>query len=185
MAEPRDIQYRRMVSSIARELSAYNVEEIAYVRLTGKEDTTKYSAANPAASALDLLKTLERWGVFSMENINGLKEVVMDAGRKDLVDQINNFTVEESISKHTCLKKLFVKNRQRNKGRQKTDDSPTEELAGKFQDPDRRVLVEAERKASQMLRCSKIAQELAQIRKTSQDGGRRASAPTLTTGEGE
>ena len=111
MVESRDIQYRRMVSNIARELNVADVEQIAYVRLTGREDTTKYSAANPTASALDLVKNLERRGDYSVNKTNGLKEVVMDASRKDLVDKINDFEVQES--------KCSMKARPRNERRQK------------------------------------------------------------------
>ena len=180
MAVSRDIQYRRMVSNIARELNAADVEQIAYVRLTGREDTTKYSAANPTASALDLLKNLERRGDFSVKNNNGLKEVVMDASRKDLVDKINDFGVQES-TKHKCLQKLnFVKTLPRSKGRQKKDVLPMEELAGKFQDREQWVLVGGdERKAAQTLQRSEIAQELTQ---TSQDS---REPPTLATKGGD
>ena len=173
MAVSRDIEYRRMVSNIARELNAADVEQIAYVRLTGREDTTKYSAANPSASALDLLKNLERRGDFSVNNTNGLKEVVMDASRKDLVDKVNDFGVQES-PKHKCLQKLnFVKPLPRSKGRHKKDALPMEELAGKFQDREQSALVAGdEDKAAQILQCSEIAQELTQIRKTSQDSSR-------------
>ena len=137
MAVSRDIQYRRMVSNIARELNAADVEQIAYVRLTGREDTTKYSAANPTASALDLLKNLERRGDLCVKNTNGLKEVVMDTSRKDLVDKINDFGVQES-TKHKCLQKLNPL--PRSKGRQKKDVLPTEELADKFNDREQWVL---------------------------------------------
>ena len=137
MAQPRDIQYRRMVSNIARELSTSDVEQIAYVRLTGKEDTTKYSAANPAASALDLLKTLERWGDFSENNTDGLKEVVMDARRKDLVDKINDF-IKQDRPKNKCFKKI---NCVKNKRRPKIDVLLTEKLASKFQDSEEWVII--------------------------------------------
>jgi hypothetical protein len=179
MAESHDIEYRRMVSNIARELNAADVEQIAYVRLTGREDTTKYSAANPSASALDLLKSLERWGNFSVNNINPLKDVVKDARRNDLVEKINHFMIEESTKSKYLEELNFTKNRPRNKGRQNDDTSPAEELAGRFQDPGHRVFIVDRRKAPQILQRSDIVQELkTRTRETSQDNGGLTSAPT-------
>ena len=187
MAESHDIEYRRMVSNIARELNAADVEQIAYVRLTGREDTTKYSAANPTASALDLLKSLERWGSFSVNNINGLTDVVKDARRNDLAEKINHFIIEESNTKSKYLKELnFTKNRLRSKGRQNDDISLAEELAGKFQDPGDRVFIVDRRKPPEILQRSDIVQELkTRTRETSQDNGGLTSAPTAAMEGGE
>ena len=183
MAQPHDeIPYRRMVSNIARELSTSDVEQIAYVRLTGKEDTTKYSAANPAASALDLLKTLERWGDFSVNNTDGLKEVVMDARRKDLVDKVNDFIKLDRPKNNNCnqcLKKLnFVtKNRLRNKGRPKIDVTLTEGLGSKFQvSEDWAIIAGAEGSDG-------AAQEL--LREIAQKSSRLATSSTHATEEGK
>ena len=85
----RDIHFRRMTSSIFRRLSAEDVQQIAYVRLKGKEDTKKYSAVRPQASSVDLLESLEQYNYFSQDNIEGLKEVLRDAGRVDLVKQVD------------------------------------------------------------------------------------------------
>ena len=186
MAESHDIEYRRMVSNIARELNAADVEQIAYVRLTGREDTTKYSAANPSASALDLLKSLERWGSFSVNNINGLKDVVKDARRNDLVEKINHFMIEEGTKSKYLEELNFTKNRPRNKGRQNDDTSLAEELAGKFQDPGHRVFIADRRKAPQILQRSDIVQELkTRTREISQHNGGLTSASTAATEGGE
>ena len=85
----RDIHFRRMASNIFRRLSAEDVQQIAYVRLKGKEDTKKYSAARPHASSMDLLESLEQYNYFSQDNIEGLKEVLRDASRVDLVKQVD------------------------------------------------------------------------------------------------
>ena len=110
MDEPQVIAYRRLVSYIATQLSPTNVEHIAYVRLTGKEDTTKYSGAKPTASALELLVTLERRQCFYYGNIGGLVEIVEDVNRNDLAK-----VIEEHRSRWTrrSAKPVVMKRKQR------------------------------------------------------------------------
>ena len=90
-AQSREIGYRRMVSNLFRELGSEDVQQIAYVRLKGKEDITKYSAAKQTltgSTALDLMQALERHDVFSQDNIDGVVETMKDAQRNDLVKKI-------------------------------------------------------------------------------------------------
>lgn len=126
----REISYRRMVSNIFRQLSAEDVQQIAYVRLEGKEDTTKYSAAKQTAKALDLMQILQRYGFFSHDNLDGLKDVLKDANRSDLVKQV------ETDMRKLKLSPCHVKNKRfRNNGRQKSAEvlaTPTEELADRL-----------------------------------------------------
>jgi hypothetical protein len=101
----REVAYRRMASNIFLKLSRENVQQIAYVRLRGKEDTTKYSAtAAKPAGPLDLMEALEQHGLLCQDNIDGLKEVLKDANRTDLVSAVEK---EMGIPKTCCLKRVF------------------------------------------------------------------------------
>lgn len=92
MSHTQSLAYRRMVVAVARELSAKEVKEIAYIRLTSVEDTSKYTSNPPTALGVDLLHTLERLGVFSQENIKGLVDIVAkDVERHDLVKKVKNY----------------------------------------------------------------------------------------------
>ena len=83
-----EILFRRTVSNTFRRLSVQDVQQIAYVRLTGREDTRRFSAAKPQAMSLDLMESLEQYGYFSRENVKGLAEVLKDANRTDLAEEI-------------------------------------------------------------------------------------------------
>ena len=83
-----EILFRRTVSNTFRRLSLQDVQQIAYVRLTGREDTRRFSAAKPQATSLDLMESLEQYGYFSRENVKGLAEVLKDANRTDLAEEI-------------------------------------------------------------------------------------------------
>jgi hypothetical protein len=83
-----EIFFRRTVSNTFRRLSVQDVQQIAYVRLTGREDTRRFSAAKPQAMSLDLMESLEQYGYFSRENVKGLAEVLKDANRTDLAEEI-------------------------------------------------------------------------------------------------
>ena len=83
-----EIFFRRTVSNTFRRLSVQDVQQIAYVRLTGREDTKRFSAAKPQATSLDLMESLEQYGCFSRENVKGLTEVLKDANRTDLAEEI-------------------------------------------------------------------------------------------------
>lgn len=91
MAESQAITYRRMVASLARELSAEEVKEVAYIRLTGKQSTSKYTSNNPTATGLDLLATIERLGVFSRQNAKGLVDIAEGINRHDLVEKVKDY----------------------------------------------------------------------------------------------
>ena len=87
------IEYRRLVSSVAAHLSPEEVERIAFIRLTGLE-STKHDASEPMepnASAISILATLERQGVFSARNIDGLMEIAKDVNRHDLMRKIETY----------------------------------------------------------------------------------------------
>ena len=94
MAESQAITYRRMVASLARELSAEEVKEVAYIRLTGKQRTSKYTSNNLTATGLDLLATIERLGVFSRQNAKGLVDIAEDINRYDLVEKVKDYLKE-------------------------------------------------------------------------------------------
>ena len=91
MTDTQAIAYRRMVASLARELSAEEVKEVAYIRLTGVESISKYTSNPPIASGLDLLATLERLGVFSQKNTEGLVDIAKDVNRHDLAKKVENY----------------------------------------------------------------------------------------------
>ena len=107
MSDTQAIAYRRLVASLARELSAEEVEQIAYIRLTGKEDISKYTASNHAtATGLSLLATLERWRVFSQKNTEGLVGIAKDVNRHDLVEKVADYRKHSSNAvKYTKKKK--------------------------------------------------------------------------------
>ena len=114
-----EINFRRIVSNTFRRLSLDDVQQIAYVRLKGREDTKKYSAAKPQATSLDLMESLEQYGYFSRENVKGLKEVLKDANRSDLADEIDK-----------QLRKPFKK--PRNSAAVEAVTPPTEESASRL-----------------------------------------------------
>ena len=164
MAQSRDIEYRRLVSNIARELNDKDIEQIAYVRLAGKEDTTRYSAAKPCASALDLMKTLENFDVFSLNNIAGLIEVVKDARRNDLVRKIEEYAAEdtERRASQSSARPIVKKKPSRNGGQAA---GRADECGGHSS---RRAFSIGGR--GPHLAQTKIAQELSQLHESAQDG---------------
>ena len=117
----REVLFRRMVSNTFRRLCPEDVQQIAYVRLKGREDTKKFSAAKPQATSLDLMESLEQYGCFSQENVDGLKEILKDANRSDLVKHVE-----------TEIRKLNKKLRNRPEPSAELLGSPTEELASKL-----------------------------------------------------
>ena len=104
MEDTQAITYRRLVASLARELSAEEVEQVAYIRLTGKESTSKYSSSHPNATGIALLATLERLGMFSQENAEGLVDIAKDIKRHDLVKKIEDYRKNKK-SAGKCAKK--------------------------------------------------------------------------------
>lgn len=166
MAQTRDIEYRRLVSNLARELNDKDIEQIAYVRLAGKEDTTRYSAAKPCASALDLMKTLENFDVFSLNNIAGLIEVVKDARRNDLVRKIEEYVTEDTerrASQNSSARPLVKKKPARNGG----------QAAGKADECEGHSSHRAfsmSRGGPHLAHQTRIAQELSQLNESAQDG---------------
>ena len=91
-----DILYRRTVSNVFLRLSRTDIQQIAYVRLKGREDTKKFSAANQQAASLDLMESLEEYGFFSRKNVKGLIEVLKDSNRTDLVEEIERILCKPS-----------------------------------------------------------------------------------------
>ena len=135
MEQNREISYRRTISNIFRRLSAEDVQQIAYVRLEGIEDTTKYSASRQTANSkgLDLMQSLQRYGFFSQDSMDGLKDVLQDANRSDLVKQLETETRKLKMSSaHAKSNKHLTKT-----GREKPKEAlvtPSEELAGRLKD---------------------------------------------------
>ena len=87
MSDIQAIEYRRLVSCLAASLSAEEVERVAYIRLTDTQSPDKYNAKEPGATGLNLLATLERLGVFSLQKVDGLLEIAKDVCRCDLMRQ--------------------------------------------------------------------------------------------------
>lgn len=96
----RTIEYRRLVASVASQLSAEEVERIMFVRFSLTEDIT--------SSALHLLAALECKGEFSFQNIDGLLEIVKDVNRHDLMDQIESYKKNRAQAKKSSLGKLKI-----------------------------------------------------------------------------
>lgn len=93
------IEYRRLVASVASQLSAEEVERIMFVRLSLTEDVT-----SKGSSALYLLAALECRGEFSYQNIDGLLEIVKDVNRHDLMDQIESYKKNRALAKKSLGK---------------------------------------------------------------------------------
>ena len=92
MSDIQVIEYRRLVSSLAASLSAEEVERVAYIRLKdAQRSPDKYNAKEPSATGLSLLATLERLGVFSLQNVDGLLEIAKDVGRGDLMNHVEEY----------------------------------------------------------------------------------------------
>ena len=97
------IEYRRLVSSVAAQLSVEEVERITFIRLAkldavqgcNSDDTEEKS------SALHTLAALERQGEFSIKNIDGLMEIVRDVNRHDLMRLIENYRKSRPLAKKT------------------------------------------------------------------------------------
>ena len=186
MSEPRDIEYRRMVSNIFRELSAEDVQQIAYVRLVGKDDITKYSAARPNATSLDLMQALERYGSFSQDNIDGLIEVVKDARRTDLVKRIeaekHKYTSPcAAAAVKSFTKRLRAGRKKANFSEIPTSSVPTEEHAGRFQESKQS---REDRSGGETTHLSRRKQELSEAMKnSSRSGPKSILTPTSAVSE--
>lgn len=115
--EEADVDFRRLVSNVFCRLSRRDVQQIAYVRLKGKEDTKKYSASNTQDTSLDLMESLEQYDYFSKENVEGLTEILKDANRSDL-------------AKHVAgeVRKQRKKNRKNAERPQKDEESAADDL---------------------------------------------------------
>lgn len=87
------IEYRRLVASIASQLSTEEVERIVFVRSFESDLTTK------SESALNLLAALECKGEFSHQNVDGLVEIVKDVNRYDLMEQIEAYKKNRALAK--------------------------------------------------------------------------------------
>ena len=114
MNNTQAIAYRRMVASLARQLSAEEVKVIAFIRLAGVESVCKYSSNPPTASGLDLLATLERLGMFSQKNPKGLVDIAKDVNRHDLVEKVEDYRRNTSSAvKYTRKKRRDLPSEER------------------------------------------------------------------------
>lgn len=105
------IEYRRLVASVASQLSVEEVERIRFIRF---DKLRKACVCNrPAddvdsdekASSLHILAALERQGEFSFNDIDGLVEIVKDVNRHDLMGQVESYKKARFLSKrHVKLK---------------------------------------------------------------------------------
>ena len=104
------IEYRRLVASVASQLSIEEVERITFIRFdklrkacvcnrptTGLENEEK-------ASSLHILAALERQGEFSFNNIDGLVEIVKDVNRHDLMGLIESYKKTRVMAKRPKFK---------------------------------------------------------------------------------
>ena len=106
MSDIQAIEYRRLVSCLAASLSAEEVERVAYIRLTDTQSPDKYNAKEPGATGLNLLATLERLGVFSLQKVDGLLEVAKDVCRCDLIGKVEEFKKRRPYPAKNVRKKL-------------------------------------------------------------------------------
>jgi hypothetical protein len=80
------IAYRRLLNSFARELSADEVEQIAFIYC--KENAANY---NTKESALSLLRKLEHLAIFSFEDPRGLIQVAKDVQHLKWEKEVEDF----------------------------------------------------------------------------------------------
>ena len=102
------IEYRRLVSSVAAQLSVEEVERITFIRLA-KLDAVQGCNSDDAeekSSALHTLAALERQGEFSIKNIEGLMEIVKDVNRHDLMRLIENYRKSRPLAGKSKTPKL-------------------------------------------------------------------------------
>ena len=78
--------YRRLLNSFARELSADEVEQIAFIYC--KENAANY---NTKESALSLLRKLEHLAIFSFEDPRGLIQVAKDVEHLKWEKKVEDF----------------------------------------------------------------------------------------------
>ena len=108
------IEYRRMVGSIARKLSAKERHQIAYINsIDPMENVT----------GIDLLARLEWLGVFSQKNIDGLLDTAKIINRFDLVDDINHYRKKAKTSNLKQGKKTPQKGTTLSAERQELEDT--------------------------------------------------------------
>lgn len=92
------IEYRRLVASVASQLSSEEVERIVFVRSFESDLSAK------STSALNLLAALECKGEFSLQNVDGLLEIVKDVNRYDLMEQIESYKKSRALAKKSVGK---------------------------------------------------------------------------------
>ena len=80
------IAYRRLLNSFARELSADEIEQIAFIYC--KENAANY---NTKGSALSLLLKLEHLAIFSFEDPRGLIQVAKDVQHLKWEKEVEDF----------------------------------------------------------------------------------------------
>lgn len=105
MSDNPDIEFRRLVSDIAANLSREEVERVAYIRLRDSQSRDKYNAKEPGATGLNLLATLECLEVFSQQNVDGLWEIAKDVDRRDLMGRVEEYKAKRSHAAECARKK--------------------------------------------------------------------------------
>lgn len=106
------IEYRALVASFSKELTAEETYHAAYIWLTGKEDTSKYSpSSNSNVCGLEIFAKLERHGIFSRQKIEGLVEIAKRLNRYDLVDKVNAYKKKKGESYGTRYAKTKASTR--------------------------------------------------------------------------
>ena len=106
------IEYRALVASFSQQLTAEETYHVAYIWLTGKEDTSKYSpSSNPNVCGLEIFAKLERHGIFSRHKIEGLVEIAKNLNRYDLVEKVNAYKKKKGESYGTRYAKTKASTR--------------------------------------------------------------------------
>lgn len=87
------IDNRAFVTSFAQELSPEEVYQVAYVWLQKASDIDQFApSCKTRASNLELFAKLERLGIFSSNDVSGLKNIAKKINRSDLVEKVDAFT---------------------------------------------------------------------------------------------
>ena len=100
------LEYRTLVASIARQLTAEEIFEVAFIWLSKKEDVSKYSpSCKPRICGLEVFAKLECYGIYSRSKITGLVDIVKRVNRYDLVKKVEAFAKKKGSSYGTRYKK--------------------------------------------------------------------------------
>ena len=117
------IEYRRLVASIASQLSPEELERILFIRSAKLDEASEEGAENP--SPLHALAALERQGEFSLQNIDGLAEIAKDVNRHDLVRLVACYKKTRCAARKPLKKATPKKIRKHSEGRRLSRFSST------------------------------------------------------------